>query len=282
MAAIQVPIPQEIQLLALSNGLGQPVMGLRHEKTPYFLFGFITMLLLSLIMTAFVVIIVIYGFIVKISEGDASQAIAALWLALIAAGVEAGCLYVMFGHWRKLREIATERYYVFHDGFIIGQPGRCEVIAWRQVEAVYQLITRIHVNVIPIGTWARSRIHCTDGRKVMIYNRTQAARLLTEIIGRRVAETKLPQALSALNSGQTLDFGPFSLSIDGLRKRKGRANTLLPWRELGGVSVVSVNWPEVWIYRADKRQRLWARARPLAIPNYTLFMTLVERMARVN
>jgi hypothetical protein len=240
MAAIQVPIPQEIQLLALSNGLGQPVMGLRHEKTFYFLFGFIAMLLSSLILLS-LIIISIYGSITKIIYSDVSQAFAALWLALILGGIEAGCLYVMFWHRRKLREIATERYYIFRDGFIIGQPGRYEVIAWRQVEAVYQLITRVNVNVIPIGTWARTRIHCTDGRKVMIYNRTQAARLLTEIIGRRVAETKLPQALSALNSGQTLDFGPFSLSIEGLRKRKGRANTLLPWREIGGVSVVSVN-----------------------------------------
>ncbi|MBE3567547.1 MAG: hypothetical protein IMW90_17675 [Thermogemmatispora sp.] len=282
MATTQVDIPDEIRLLALSTGLGQPVAGLRHEQTSYFRFGFVWLIFISCIESVATAVILYTG-VNAISHDDTRIAIAALLVGVLLGAGAVGLVRTIVWHWRKAREIATERYYIFRDGLIIGRAGSCEVIPWREVEAVYQQITRIYVNAIPTGTWAHTRIHCIDGRKVVLRNRTRTAQLVSEMISRGVAEKKFPGALSALNSGQTLDFGPVALRIDGLL-RKGRSkspNTLLPWREVARVEVVSSDQPEIRIYRVGERQRPW-RLRPFAIPNYGLFMALLEHLARVN
>ncbi len=286
MAAAQTEIPQEIKQLADSSGLGPPVTSLRHEKTLFHTFAFVTYIFVDLVLVALTVLLLLFAFFPSISSHPATtdpnklggNPVGALVLVLVFGGMAVAAVYYTLYIWRKRRETQTARYYIFRDGLIVEQPGKREVVPWREVNEVYQLLQSRSVNGIPVGTWARTTIHCMDGRKVEISNRTQTARQLSTIITRRVAEHKLPQALSALNNGQSLDFGPFSLRIDSLTQ-KGRENAPLSWREVSKVEVIQ---GYVFIRQAGKRMGSWARVRASRIPNYALFLTLAERMARTN
>lgn len=272
--ATQIEIPQEMKQLADSSGLAQPMMGLRHEKWAFFTFALIVYIFIDLFFLFFIGIIIIPLAVMH----NPDQLIARIFGLLLFGGVAffptRYTLYLI----RKIRETTTARYYVFRLGMIVEHSGKRDVVAWREVDKVYQLVQRRYANGLYAGTWCRTTLHCTDGRKIEIANRTETARQLSTIISQRVTEHKLPQALSDLHRGQTLDFGPFLLRIDGLT-RTDRGKATLSWRE---VTKVEVKEGFVVIWQRGEHWTVWTEVKASSIPNYTLFMTLAERMARTN
>jgi hypothetical protein len=258
-------IPPDVLQLATTHHLGKPQLAVAGETSG--------MLVFSLIGSGFFA--VGFGILTLLSAGYAisSAYYNVLELSLFLGGATAFFLLLALRAWRELQAARGSNYYVFSDGLIVQQGSTSNACSWKDIAAVWQAAYRLIVNGVPVTRYTYT-LDCTDGRMLKLSWRTEQMRQLGTHIVRSVAEQQLPQALRELHAGQTLNFGSFSLSLGGLTYKKAT----LPWNE---VRKVEVNNGTVFIKKTSKRLS-WAQEPARSIPNYTVFMTLVEYMARTQ
>lgn len=211
------------------------------------------------------------GFIVGalISIPQTAEISSALVLSVIGLGLLAGAVYcllygVIYKDWHV---------YIYERGFIYTRGKAPQVFRWDQVEAIWFQITRHYRNGIYTGTTYMYRVRRNDGQEVVLNNRFTKIAQLGELVNERICQTKLPQVIAALNAGQTVTFGPLSLSQAGLQNAKG---ALLPWQEITGVDVQS---GYIAISKAGKWLK-WSNQPVANIPNALLFINLARSVLR--
>jgi hypothetical protein len=195
------------------------------------------------------------------SSGVGTLAVMSIVGLLALAGAVYCLLYgVIYKNWHV---------YVYEHGFIYTRGQAPKVFRWDQVEAIWFQITRRYYNGIYMGTTYKYRVRRNDGLEVILNDRFTNIAALGNLVNERITQTKLPQVIAALNAGQTVTFGPLSISQAGLQNARG---ALLPWQEIKGVDIQS---GYIAISKAGKWLK-WSNQPIANIPNALLFVSLAR------
>jgi hypothetical protein len=259
-------IPSEVMDLATTRNLGPLRMAVRGERSNLLVLSVVGVSFATLFAGALTVSVVVGYFL--------SRQSAALFVALLFGSGTLVLLRLTMRAVREMRGARRSSYYVFRDGLLVQQGGINTIIPWDAITAVWQAAYRRMVNGVPF-TWYIYTLQYGNDRKLTFTWRTAAMQELGTMLVREVTNRRLPEALRSLEARQTLDFGVFSLSLGGLTYKKAT----LPWNDVRKVQVVKGT---VLIDKAGKRLASWAHENVARIPNYAVFMTLVERMARTT
>lgn len=260
-------VPAEVTALAIARNFGPLRLTARRETSRMLIATLMSSWFLVLLMGAVTLSLVVVG----IFSGHLELLLA----ALLPAAALASLLYL--GP-RYEMEFTTSHpsFYVFRDGFIIQRDSTNEALSWAEITTLWRAGYRTSSYRTP--TRYSYTLQCADGRKVKLGTmprRSASLQLFDDMLVREVTNQRLPEALRALNAGQTLEFGPFSLGMGGLTHKQAT----LSWNEVRRVYVGDGYFS---IYKVGKRLPWGGGKRVARIPNFSVFLALVERMARVN
>lgn len=163
------------------------------------------------------------------------------------------------------------RIYGCADGFVFLKGSQAIPCRWDQVAVVWQRIVRYYRSGYSVTSF-KYTVQRDDGVKIVI---TQIFRYGSELgarVQRESAHRLAPKALAAVQAGQTLAFGRFSLSRQGLGTPKG----VIPWKEAPQVSAKS---GLLMIQRRGQR-RAKSYGRVSNIPNLNVFLNVAETLVQ--
>jgi hypothetical protein len=156
------------------------------------------------------------------------------------------------------------RVYLFQNGFIYAKGGRLDVVRWDQVRYVWQRITRNRYG----NTSHRYKIERNDGATFTLNSMLKNVGILGQNIQQAVTQVHLPQAIAAYNAGNTIPFGPLSISLQGLSNGK----EILPWNQQQNLLLNR----GYLLARRQGTNHNWAKVAVSRIPNYLVFIKLAN------
>jgi hypothetical protein len=161
------------------------------------------------------------------------------------------------------------------DGIVHMHRGTRRVIPWSEIAGVFQAITEVYQDGAYIGTYYKYTLELGDRTRIIYTNyRLQKVSELADEIIERTAALLLPQARQDYQEGKVVNFGPLSVSENGLHS----GNNVLQWREVKGVRIkegyVSVSKRGKWLN--------WSNAAASSIPNLSVFLALVDEIIGIE
>jgi hypothetical protein len=251
----QPPLPQEAYQYAGMYQLGNPVAVYR--------VSFRSSITLGILCLPFAAL---FGYVALSDESSSISIVFLLLLALLCAA--GGVYYLVFyplihGSWRI---------YACTDGFVFLKGSNALPFRWDQVAFVWQRITRHYTNGVYTGTSFKYTVRRADGVEIIIDQKFRNGSQLGTQIQRKATSRLTPAALAAVNAGQTLPFGPFSVSRQGLATSKG----LIPWNE---VQQVSANRGMVVIQQRGQRKGK-TYGVVYKVPNLYVFFNVANAIAK--
>ncbi|HET8846716.1 MAG TPA: DUF6585 family protein [Ktedonobacteraceae bacterium] len=169
-------------------------------------------------------------------------------------------------------QAVSRRTYLFQQGLVIYKGNQVQSLPWNQVAEVWQSITRNYRNGIYTGTTYLYTLRRADGTQIRLNNMTKGVAELGPAVARGVSQELIPRALSALRSGQTLTFTPFSVNQQGL----GNGREFVPWSQ---IQSIDVNKGVITVKKFGQSRR-WASAMVSKVPNFLVFTVVAEEMRR--
>ncbi|HEU5227713.1 MAG TPA: DUF6585 family protein [Ktedonobacteraceae bacterium] len=158
--------------------------------------------------------------------------------------------------------------YVCTDGFAFTRGNAIEAFRWDQIEAMWQSVTKHYTNGVYTGTTHIYTVRSRDGRKVVLNDKFANVEQLGNTISQQITNYLLPQVVSAYNAGNTITFGPLSISKQGVSNSK----ELLPWSQ---IKEMGVNRGVVTVKKEGKWLS-WSSVMVAKVPNIFVFMALVN------
>ena len=162
--------------------------------------------------------------------------------------------------------------YVFSDGFVFTRGSKLDALRWEQINSMLMSVTRRYMNGIYTGTQHKYTIRGIDGREFVLNDRITNVGQLGDSISAMVTRTRLPEVVAAYKAGETITFGPFSVNQQGASNGK----ELIPWEQ---IKEFRVNNGIVTV-RKEGKWLNWSSAPVSTIPNFFLFIALVEAIRR--
>jgi hypothetical protein len=173
------------------------------------------------------------------------------------------CQPLIHGSWRI---------YACTGGLVFLKGSTALPFRWDQVAFVWQRITRNYTNGIYTGTTFKFIVRRVDGVEIAITQMFRNGMQLGTQIQRETTNRLTSAALAAVNAGQTLPFGPFSVSRQGLGTSRG----VIPWHE---VQQVSANRGIVVIQqRGQRRGKTYGGVSK--VPNLYVFFNVANHIAK--
>lgn len=164
--------------------------------------------------------------------------------------------------------------YVCDNGLIVGQnnarpqPFRWEtLLVWRSVTEYYTR-KRIGGGGIKTDEDISLTLQRDDGYKVVINNNLNDLGLLDLQLRLNLSRVRLPGYRAAYKAGQTLDFGRFTLSHQGI----GNGREVLPWARVRAIDVKSGS---INVLNTGG-QPGWSNIPAESIPNVFVFLALTD------
>jgi hypothetical protein len=252
LAAAQA-IPADVSQVAAHHQLGQIIAIHKARTIPPGIFPSILSLLVGIWLLSF-------------NQGD---------IAVVIIGI----LFLGLGCWMPVRQFLnrTRRVYVFSEGLVSVKGTSLEAMQWSQVETVWQSFARYGLNIllfIPLlRIEAKSyRVKGTDGRTLVFNGILQNVEALGEAISSGTVRYLLPKAIAAYQQGAPVQFGPFTVSKQGIRNE----NQGIPWNLYERIMIGN---GRTWIqYQGGKR--LDGRVAIKNVPNFPVFIALVSYIVR--
>jgi len=164
----------------------------------------------------------------------------------------------------------TWHIYTCDNGFIFSKEGKAEVFSWEQIESLWHRVTQHKSYGMNIGMTHKYTVRRTDGTTVILDDKFENVDKLGDIINVAVIKVKMPQGLAALSRGELINFGPISISQQGITKGK----ELLPWDQARAVDVSG----GYFIVNRHKQMLSWAHIEVYNIPNALLLITLIRNL----
>lgn len=172
------------------------------------------------------------------------------------------------------------RVYEFEHGLLRSKGSQVNIIRWDQVAAVWQenkpssssyLVGGV-LGALLFGAQTRHifKVSLHDGA-TFIFNSSGISQIenLGQTIQQEVAQIHMPLAIVAYDRGNTIPFGPLSVSQQGISNQKG---AILPWSQVNGVTV---NMSVVTIMQ-NERVKKWVSAPTSKVPNLGVLTALVN------
>ena len=251
----QPPLPQEAYQYAGMYQLGNPVAVYR--------VSFRQSIILGILCLPFAVL---FAFVALDQSSESATIVFMVLLALLCA---VGAVYylvfypLIHGSWRI---------YACTDGLLFLKGSTPIPCRWDQVAFVWQRVTRNYTNGVYTGTTFKYTVQRVDGVEVRITQQFRNGMQLGTQIQREATSRLTPAALAAVNAGQTLQFGPFSVSRQGLATSRG----MIPWNE---VQQVSANRGMVVIQQRGQRKGK-TYGMVYKVPNLYVFFNVANAMAK--
>ncbi len=163
--------------------------------------------------------------------------------------------------------------YVFTEGLIRAQGSKIDVMRWEHIEAVWEKIVRHRYRgLITIYTSYNYTVSRGDGAQFKFSSALKNTKQLGDVIQQEVTRRQLPKAIAAYDNGSLANFGPLSVSMQGISKN----GVLVPWNQVG-----QVNLRRGWVIVPKQGSLLAAsRTRCSLVPNLQVFLQLVEHARR--
>jgi hypothetical protein len=163
--------------------------------------------------------------------------------------------------------------YVFTEGLIRAQGSKIDVMRWEHVEAVWEKIVKHRYRgLITIYTSYNYTVSRGDGAQFKFGSALKNTKQLGVAIQQEATRRQLPKATAAYDSGNPANFGPLSVSMQGISKN----GVLVPWNQVGQVNV-----RRGWLIVPKQGSMLAAsRTRSSLVPNLEVFLQLVEHARR--
>ncbi|MCC6187424.1 MAG: hypothetical protein IT318_00200 [Anaerolineales bacterium] len=197
---------------------------------------------------------------------DAIAAPLCIAVAAFAAGVA-----VLFGAWRNAPMAAA----LYENGVALNTRKGLQQLAWTDIEAVWQAVTRHYTNGVYTGTTHVYTVRTKNGDKLVFDDRLgKQVEHLGQAIQRGATNHLYPQYVQSLENGQRLAFGP--LALDRHKLYAGKKE--LPWQEIKAIKVEKGNIS----VKKDKGWFNWASAAVPQIPNFFIFYELIGHLAKVE
>jgi hypothetical protein len=156
------------------------------------------------------------------------------------------------------------RVYICDQGFLLMKGNQAEPYRWEQIQAMWQEVT-VHYRS---GTTHKYTLQRLDGQKILFNDRFKNVEKLGNALSEAITNFMLPRAFASYDAGQVLNFGPISVSQQGVSNGK----KTLPWHEIKEFGVergyVSVRKEGKWLK--------WSTIPVAKIPNSFVFMALTR------
>jgi hypothetical protein len=189
-----------------------------------------------------------------------------------------GLLFLGMGVYRFFLALTnlSNRALVFVDGLSVTQKGATSVMRWTEISAVWQNKHRVSHNYITIIDVHKYTIERQDGSKVVVDKTYDKIGELGLAIQQAVTRLKLPDAREALSRGESLPFGPVTISREALTFGK----KVFPWSDTYDVSV----WESQIRIRTSRATFGVTAFGPSvsSVPNVHLFFVLVNEILRAK
>lgn len=169
-------------------------------------------------------------------------------------------------------QVRNQQIYLFQQGIVIEKGGRVEVFPWSQAAQVLQSITRNYRNGVYVGTTYIYTLQRADGYQIKLDNLTKEVAELGQSVAQGIARELIPRAFQALQYGQTLPFGTFSLNQQGISNK----GDFIPWQQ---VQAVEVKQGKISIKKVGAK-RAWGSTMVAKTPNFLVFTVVTEKMIR--
>jgi uncharacterized protein DUF6585 len=213
-----------------------------------------------------------------VSVHNVGDAIIAGGLILLTLALLISGFWLIFGSLIALI-LTRQQIYLFERGLVTLRAGKVRSYPWSQVKAVWREVTHHYktkgsrATTTYEGTEYRYKLQFSDGRKLRLDTTTQDIYTLGEKIVQAVGDILWVESVAVLKAGDSIDFGPFALSEQGIiRRRGGKADETLPWSEADTFRIKNAH------LRITKNGRFWWSASLAHIPNVNLFLALSHRM----
>lgn len=157
----------------------------------------------------------------------------------------------------------------FEHGLTHERGRRATTLRYDDIAGLWTTSVRQFVNGIDTGVRHSIRLRATDGREIRLMPTLKGADWVVGELARQVTPRAIERALEALGSGGTADFGPISISRQGLALAKGQR---LAWDEVEPITVDA----GVVVLRRQGRRLAWKRLLVSEIPNCDAFVRLAE------
>ncbi|GCE16124.1 DUF6585 family protein [Tengunoibacter tsumagoiensis] len=255
----QNDLSAEATVLAGTYQLGEPQaeykIGLKKWMVTYIWMGIIGAII--------GIVLAVLGLMGMASDDSAWQ------LAVVGVACFFGCLYLIARYARYPLVRRSWKVVVCAKGFIFTKNGQAEAFAWDQIESVWQEIKVYKKYGTTTGTTYKYTVRRKDGVQVLIDDTFEDNDVLGQKIVEEAHNVQLPLAIEAFHAGQTLHFGPLSISAQGLSNGK----ELLPWD--GTIRRINISNGYFEVKKTDKLL-LWANIEVSKIPNVLVLHNLIR------
>ncbi|MFF9815105.1 DUF6585 family protein [Streptomyces sp. NPDC014006] len=168
------------------------------------------------------------------------------------------------------RKQAARRLHLFDYGLAeAGRNGEVSVFRWDSM-TVLQQITERYANGVYVGTTHLYTLHREDGTTLKVTGFYARPEQWGPAIQQEITRAQLPSLLARLEQGGTLAYGDLSVNLGGV----ATARDSLTWREIENVELSQ----GVLVLRKAGKKLPWARVPVQKIPNFFLFLALVDRL----
>lgn len=171
------------------------------------------------------------------------------------------------------RTQAARRLHFFEYGLVeVAADGTPAAFRWDSMMAL-QEITERYANGVYVGTTYAYTLHAKDGTVRKLTQFYAEPERWGPFIQQEITGFQLPGLLARLDQGETLRFGDLSVSRGGIATpRSGSAG----WTEIEQVQIKN----GALFLRKGGKSRSWSTKAVKDIPNFFLFLALVERLRR--
>lgn len=251
------PVPPEVSQLAITHQLGAHRLTLPAAKR----------LRLILAVGILGLIFGLFGVVIAISEQGITRTLAWAFSAV---------LVILVGWAVSTSPIVSKaararQFYLYEHGFV--HPGKkgTEVYRYDGVRELWAAIVVNKVNGISTGAQYRYKLIFADNRELKLNNYSTDMERFGAILQHEVARVQVPAWQPTLDAGQTLHFGPLSVSRAGIQVR---GKSPVPWSE---VTDVTVDRGYVRVRKAGKFLPLGS-PKAADVPNLGTFLAFTARL----
>ncbi|MCA9925905.1 MAG: hypothetical protein KC421_26215 [Anaerolineales bacterium] len=219
----------------------------------------------GVVFMVFGVIGLIAGLIAAVSETGAS-------VVGFCSGV--GLLSFVGGAWavrihRQEKDMAVQ---VYQDGIVSTKNGRSTTMRWDEMQNLDVIVT---YNQQIRSSFYNYTLKDTVGQTLRLNltpGNLENADHLAQTIQHEVTRRQLAQALTRLNAGQPVEFGPLSITQEGIQNGRNH----LPWSEFKEAKLTYKGYFRIWAKEGGKS---WARIEMQKMPNLFTFLALANQMS---
>lgn len=165
--------------------------------------------------------------------------------------------------------------YAFRRGLSIHAGQGVARIPWDEIETIYSRSIRYGLPSMAWTGHATVTMHLRDGRRLKLSNVLADYELLIETIKSHIYPGLLARYVHAFNQGQSIAFGPLSLTQQGIQN--GRQ--VLPWNE---VQHASLREGKLIVEPDESSRGRRIRLPADKIPNVDLCVQLLQQLGRAS